>query len=295
MQAEATLAAASAAPTYSWVTRYGHLLLIAPLVVFVTAFMIVPCAIVLKNSFLLRGGMGGWVSLSNYIGVLTDPFYWQIIVRSLRISALATLAAAIVSYPAALYIYFSESRWRRVFLFLVVSPLFLSAIVRTYGWMMIFIPSGALNALLPESMEVSLMRTEFAVTVGLTHIYCPFMILAINASLAKQDKRLLIAAASLGASPIRIFCDVIFPLSVPGLVAGSIIVFAVSMTAFGTPVLLGGSANKTLAFMAYQKNLMLANPYEGGAVAVILVVLSMGVVWLMGIWSRTAFKRLGVS
>jgi putative spermidine/putrescine transport system permease protein len=115
------------------------------------------------------------------------------------------------------------------------------------------------------------LNTQTAIVLGLVHIYVPFMVLAINASLLKVDRRLLSAAASLGASDWRAFRDVLLPLSIPGIQSGCVIVFASAMTAFATPLLLGGSSNKTMAYIIYQQNLLLANWNMGGAVAFVLL------------------------
>jgi putative spermidine/putrescine transport system permease protein len=134
---------------------------------------------------------------------------------------------------------------------------------------------------LPEGHALRLQNTLAAVVAGLVHIHVPFMILAINASLQKVDRRLLTAAASLGASNGRIFRDVLLPLSFPGVQSGLVLVFASSMTAFATPMLLGGSANKTMAFMIYQQNLLLGNWNMGGAVAFVLLAVTLGIVFAM--------------
>jgi putative spermidine/putrescine transport system permease protein len=260
---------------------YKAAALLLPTLAIAVFFFVIPMAAVLVNS--LSTGVAGTrqYTLGNYLSILTDDFYWEVILRTLRISLLTTLVSLLLAYPAALYIYFSESNWRRVFLLIVVSPLFISVIVRTYGWMVIFSPNGLIDALLPERFAVRLLNTQAAIVIGLVHIHMPFMVLAINASLQKVDRRLLSAAASLGASHWRSFRDVLVPLSVPGVQSGCVIVFATSMTAFATPVLLGGSANKTMAYMIYQQNLLLANWNMGGAIAFVLLAITLVCVFAM--------------
>ncbi len=266
-------------------------LMLAPALLIAALFFVVPMIAVFVNSFTVESGGATHFTLSNYTDFLSDDFYWEIMLRTLRISLITTLVALMVGYPAALYLYFSQSRWRRVFLFLVVSPLFVSVIVRTYGWIVILSPNGAINALLPEDYKLSLMHTDTAIVLGLMHIYIPFMVLSLNASLVKVDKRLLAAAASLGASNWRIFRDVLFKLSLPGVLSGSVIVFAISMTAFSTPVLLGGSSRKTLAYLVYQQNLLLANWHAGAAIAFVLLAMTLIIVKLITLAAERGTKH----
>lgn len=257
-------------------------LLLMPVLAVTVFFFVIPMAAILMSS--LKEGAPGAThyTLNNYISVVTDDFYWEIMLRTIRFSALATIVALLLAYPAALYVYFSRSNWRRVLLLIVVSPLFISVIVRTYGWMVVFSPNGLIDAMLPEKYALRLLNTQTAIILGLVHIYLPFMVLSLNASLLKVDQRLLSAAASLGASGWRSFRDVILPLSLPGVQSGCVIVFASAMTAFATPMLLGGSANKTMAYMIYQQNILLANWNMGGAVAFVLLAMTLAFVFFMG-------------
>jgi putative spermidine/putrescine transport system permease protein len=270
--------ASSSSSSRSWTTLS---LMLGPAILVSVLFFVVPMLVVLANS--LTGGEGDrtYFTFANYVQVVTDGFYWEVLGRTLRISALTTAAALLLGYPAALYLYFSQSRWRRVFLFIVVSPLFVSVIVRTYGWIILLSPNGAINALLPDGYKLRLMHTQFAIVLGLMHIYIPFMVLSLNASLSNVDKRLLTAAASLGASTRRIFLDVLFPLSLPGVLSGCIIVFSISMTAFTTPILLGGVKNKTMPYLIYQENLLLSHWALGSALAFVLLTITLTIVFLM--------------
>ncbi|MDP0930305.1 ABC transporter permease [Paracoccus onubensis] len=264
-----------------------------PAILVVTIFLFIPFAVIFQNSMTIPSEGGFAWSVKNYTTILGDSFYWEIIIRTLRISLITTAAALLLGYPAAMYLYFSKSRWRRVFLFVVVSPLFISVIVRTYGWLIIFAPSGALNAMLPEALQFPIYKTETAIVIGLMHIYIPFMVLALNASMAKIDGRFLSAAYSLGASRVMAFRDIMLPLSRPGILSGTIVVFSVSMTAFSTPVLLGGSSNKTMAYIIYQKNILLANDHEGGALAIILLLLAMVSLTVFNTIGDAAARRRG--
>lgn len=257
-------------------------LLLLPTLVITVFFFIVPMTAVFLNSLSVNLPAGARVfTLRNYISIVTDDFYWEVMLRTIRFSAISTVVALLLAYPAALYVYFSESNWKRVLLLIVVSPLFISVIVRTYGWMVVFSPNGLIDGLLPAGYALRLLNSQIAIVLGLVHIYIPFMLLSINASLLKVDRRLLQASATLGASDWRGFCEVLLPLSIPGIQGGCVIVFASAMTAFATPLLLGGSANKTMAYMIYQQNLLLANWNMGSAIAFVLLAVTLFFVFLM--------------
>jgi putative spermidine/putrescine transport system permease protein len=256
-------------------------LLLLPTLVITVFFFIIPMAAVFTNSVTTTTTAARQFTLANYVDIVTDDFYWEVMLRTIRFSGLATIVALCLAYPAALYIYFSESVWKRVMLLLVVSPLFISVIVRTYGWMVVFSPNGLIDGLLPRGYGLRLLNTQTAVVLGLVHIYMPFMVLSLNASLQKVDRRLLTAAATLGAPDWRAFRDILVPLTLPGIQSGCVIVFASAMTAFATPLLLGGSANKTMAYMIYQQNLLLANWNMGGAVAFVLLGVTLVFVFAM--------------
>lgn len=267
---------------------FAPVLMVGPSVLFSTLFLITPMAVLLGYSLSDRVDGETVFTFGNYVRLVTDSYYWEVLFRTMRIALLTTICALLLGYPAALYLYFSESAWRRVFLFVVASPLFVSVIVRTYGWIVILSPSGALNWMMPGLFERSLLHTEAAIVIGLMHIYLPFMVLSLNASIYKIDRKLLSAAASLGASNWRIFRDIFLPPSLPGVAAGCIFIFSISMTAFSTPVLLGGSSNKTLPFVIYQRNLLLADWHLGSALAFGLLIVT-----LVCVQGLTRFLRRG--
>lgn len=248
-----------------------RILIAVPMVLASICFLVAPLLVILFNSLTVTMTGQASFSLGNYAKVLADGFYWDVLLRTVRISLLTTVITLVLSYPAALYLYFSESRWRSVLLFIIVSPLFVSVVVRTYGWIVLLGNEGAINSMLPSAYRMKLLRTEGAIVLGLMHIYIPFMVLSLNAALVKVDRKLLSAAASLGASSLQMFRDILWPLSIPGILSGCMIVFAISMTAFTTPVLLGGAGNKTMPYLIYQQNLLLSNWHVGSALAFVLL------------------------
>lgn len=276
-----TLAAVTRSNTsLHWPLGNLAFLLLAPAVLFSVGFFLVPMSAIFLSS-VDDGPAGIGFTLSHYASIVTDGYYWEILFRTIRISIYTTIAALLISYPAALYLYFSTSRWRQVFLLIAISPLMISVVVRTYGWIVVLTPNGALNAIIPGGLPFRLLHTELAIILGLVHVYVPVMTISLNAALTKIDKKLLSAAASLGAPNRRIFRDVLLPLSKPGVIGGCTIVFAIAMTAFATPVLLGGSQSKTMPYLIYQRVMLISDWHLGSALAIVLFVAAMICVFLL--------------
>ncbi len=211
-------------------------------------FFLLPLVYLFAVSFAERSPYGTirWVlSFGNYVRAF-QPLYLEIYWRSLRMAALTTVATALLAYPVAYTIALVASpRWRSALLLLVVIPFWTSFLIRTYAWMVILRTEGLVNNLLLALHLIHdplrLLYTPFAVFVGLVYGELPYMILPLYAVLQKLDRSLLEAAADLGAGRFRSFWRVTLPLSVPGLVAGSVLVFIPSIGAFITPDLLGGA------------------------------------------------------
>lgn len=226
--------------------RLGARLLLLPAGAWLALFFVVPLAIMasyaLRPRHILGGVYGGWTT--THLERLVEPLYLQILGRSVLLSAVATLIALLVSYPMALVIA-RATRWRALLLFLVVLPFWTSFLVRTYATIFLLRDTGLLNQALVGSGLIAeplqLLYTTGAVLFGLVTGYVPFMVLPIYASLEKQDPALLEAAEALGARGWRRFWRVTWPLSLPGVMAGSALVFIPALGSFLTSDLLGGA------------------------------------------------------
>ena len=211
-------------------------------------FFLLPLVYLFAVSFAERSPYGTiqWVlGLGNYVRAF-QPLYLEIYWRSVWMAALTTVATALLAYPVAYTIALVASpRWRSALLLLVIIPFWTSFLIRTYAWMVILRTEGLVNNLLLAlhltHEPLRLLYTPFAVFMGLVYGELPYMILPLYAVLQKLDPSLLEAAADLGAGRFRSFWRVTLPLSVPGLVAGSVLVFIPSIGAFITPDLLGGA------------------------------------------------------
>jgi putative spermidine/putrescine transport system permease protein len=260
-------------------------LLVLPATVVFVIFFIAPLVTLTINSFYDYGRLTGIVhvfTLKNYQRIWLDSFYLEIVGRTLRLASVTAVITILVGYPVALYLTLASARVRGIIIFLVLSPLLVSVIVRTFGWVMIIGPNGLLESLLaPLGAEgVHFLHTEAAVIVGLVNVLMPFVVLAVVTALQAIDPAVPLAAASLGASPWRVFFKVILPLSLPGLLAGMLIVFSLASSSFVTPAVLGGSQFKVLSTIMYQQALILQNWPFAAAVAITLVLIVLVVVTL---------------
>jgi len=183
--------------------------------------------------------------LENYVFLLSDPLYVSALLSSLRIAALSAFIALLVGYPIALGIARAPERWRPILLLAVALPFWTSFLIRVYAWMGILRNEGLINGALMGlgviDTPIPMMQTAFAVHLGIVYSYLPFMVLPLYATLERQDASLLEAAADLGATPWRAFWTVTFPLSLPGVAAGFLLVFIPAVGEFVIPDLLGGS------------------------------------------------------
>jgi spermidine/putrescine transport system permease protein len=223
-------------------------LLTAPPLIWVTVFLLVPYALMFCYSFWSVSAsqtiVHAW-NLDNYRELLQKSVYWQTLLRSMWIAVRVTLFSLTLGYPLAYFLSFYAGRRKDLLYQLVIIPLWVSYLVRAYAWKTILGSDGVFNTLL-QYLHLTrrpldfLLYSPFAVVLTLTHIYTPFTILPIYAALEHIPRNLVEASHDLGATPFQTFCRVIFPLSIPGVVAGATLAFVLSLGDFLAPLLLGG-------------------------------------------------------
>lgn len=256
------------------------LLLAAPLAVFLVLFLVPLLNLFALSllSFDRTTGRLGDVTLGNYVKFLGDPFYLAILWRTLKLGLLTTLATLLLGYPVAYHLRAASGRRRAYLTLLILAPLLISVVVRSFGWLVLLGPNGLVNSFLVWLGVVSdplrLLYTESAIVLGLTHVFLSFMVLSIAAALQRIDPALLRAAQNLGATPRQAFLRVVLPLSLPGVAAGSLIVFTLASSAFITPAMLGGPRVKVMSYLAYQQTLLLSDWPYGSAIAFVLLALT---------------------
>lgn len=288
------LAHPTTATVGSWWGRLARpapwLLLVAPATLFLAALFVVPGLRILSFSFMVERPSGGepavW-TLEHYQKLFTEPLYQSVMLRTFRIAFLVTLADLLVSYPIALAIVRIRSSWVRAFLvFAVISPLLTSIIVRTYGWMVILSDQGPINRLLlglgVVNEPIRMLYNEFGVTIALVQVFVPFMVLSLVSSIQTIDPALEQAAASLRANRLQTFLRVTLPLSAPGIVTGSVLVFILALGSFVTPVLLGSARTLMAAVLIRDQILGLYVWSFAAAVTAVLLVTTLLILAVYG-------------
>jgi putrescine transport system permease protein len=266
--------------------RLGRLLLIGLPFLWLGLFFLLPLVIVVKIS-LAQSAIGIppytplvaegrlQASLANFALLLHDDLYLRAWLGSLGNAALATVLCLLAGYPIAYAVARAPGVWRQLLLFLVVLPFWTSFLIRIYSWIAILKPNGLLNQLLLALgvivAPLPLLNNFFAVELGLVYSYLPFMILPLYGSLAKLDQSLLEAAADLGARPLPAFLRVTLPLSLPGIIAGSLLVMIPAVGEFVIPDLLGGPDTLMIGKVLWQEFFDNHDWPVASAVAVVLI------------------------
>jgi spermidine/putrescine transport system permease protein len=257
------------------------LLLIAPADFYLVLAMILPLLLVTGLSFLSRGEYGQVVfkfTFDNYVS-LFNPVYAQIMVFSLLVGVGTTAFSLLIGYPMAYYIARAPARKRSLLLFLILLPFLTNFIIRIFAWMMILRSGGLLDSVLMSlhitKAPLNLLYTPTAVMIGMVYEFLPFMVLPLYTSLEKVDNSLLEAAADLGAPPWKAFLRVTLPLSVPGMIAGTILTFIPAMGMFVVPDILGGAKTILIGNVIRNQFLTARNWPLGAAFSMVLMLLTM--------------------
>jgi len=253
--------------------------LTGPALLVFLGLVLIPLGMTVLLSFYDWGQYKGIVpdfTLKNWREIATDSYFLEIFLRTFRIAILVTLFSIVIGVPEAYILNRMSPGWRSLCLLAVIGPLLVSVVARTLGWALLLGPNGLVNqgliALGLIGTPLEFMFTETGVVVALTHVLIPFMILAVWASLQRLDPQIENAASSLGAGFVTIWRRVILPQIVPGILSGSIIVFALAASAFASPAIIGGRRLKVAATLAYDEFLNTLNWPLGAAVAVLLLV-----------------------
>ena len=272
-----TALSASAAPSRA--STLGRALMMLPAVLLILCLLLLPLLQMIDAS-LHRAEFGRLLSgltLANYAEILRSQRYFALYGSTLFYAGCVTVLCALLGYPVAYHLTRASARWRGALYFIIVAPLLINAIVRTYGWLLVLDRHGILNSFL---LSIGLIKSSLVLTgnalgmvIGGTQVFLPFMILSIATSLQTVDRKLLESSEILGASPLRTFWRVLLPLSMPGVIAGSILVFSLMLGAFVTPLILGGSATKYLSVAVYTDALVLFNLPRATALAIVLLVI----------------------
>lgn len=266
--------------------------LLGPGLTWLALLLVVPCALVFVYSFFERGTYGGIdyvFTLENYARA-TDVLYLKIFWQSFKIAALTTLLALLLGYPTAYFIALSPARWQSTLLILAILPFWSNFLIRTYAWMVLLNREGLINqglrALGLTEEPVALLYNDFAVVLGLLYAYLPFMILALYASISRLGPALREASTDLGGNFWQTLTHVTLPLTAPGIVAGCVFVFVLSIGNFIAPDLLGGGRTVMVGNLIYDQFLSARDWPFGSALAFLLIAIMLMLLfaqaWLVG-------------
>ena len=247
----------------------------------VSCLILVPIGWLFYLSFV---GRDGSFSFENYTRMLDSKAYIRIFITTFKISFLTTLICAIIGYPLAYFMSQLPKKWAGICMIGVLIPFWTSLLVRTYAWLVLLQKKGLLNNVLIDleiiTEPIKFVHNTSGTLIGMAHIMLPFLILPLYANMRSIDKDCVRAAASLGATPSRAFWTVFFPLSIPGLVAGLLIVFVLCLGFYVTPAVLGGG-RVIMAAMKISSNIELYFSWgAASALGVVLLVVTMVILFI---------------
>ena len=256
--------------------------LLVPATIFVAIGLMVPIAILFRyslNAFVPGKLMVDALTVANYVKFFTDPFYLQVLWRTVRVAVACTFFCLIFGFPLAYVLARTQSRYKNLLVMAIVLPLFVGNAVRAAGWMVAFGSKGFVNASLMGmgviSTPIEIMYTETAVVIGIIAVNMPFMVLTLQSVIEGIDRNVEEAAFSLGAPPMTMAVRVLFPLALPGILAGVILTVILAMNAYATPVLLGGPKFQTMGPLVFSTFAQQNNWPFGGAVSFILMTVTL--------------------
>jgi spermidine/putrescine transport system permease protein len=269
------------------------LLLVLPGFLWLVLFMVLPCAIIFITAFFERGVYGGVdysaVTADNFRRAF-DPLYLSILLDSARIALSATVLSILIAYPAAYAIGRTRPALQPALLVLVLLPFWSNYLIRTYAWMVLLNREGVINGFLrwlgAIDQPLPMLYNEFAVIVGLIYNYCPFVVLAIYAALQRLDPSYAEASRDLGAGAAITFLRITLPLTMPGVAAGAVFVFVLSIGNFITPDLLGGGRLQMVGNLIYDQFLTARDWPFGATLSLILIAVMTALLFLQAVGSN---------
>jgi spermidine/putrescine transport system permease protein len=269
-----------------------RVLLLGPGYAYILVLFIIPLGLIISLAFFQRGRFGGVIyepTLANFERAI-QPVYIQVLIDSVIIAGITTFLALLIGYPTAWVIANLPRRWRVIALILVVLPFWTNFLIRTYAWIVLLnregVVNGALRAFGIIDEPLTLLYTDGAVVAGLLYAYLPLMILPLYSSIERLDPELREASANLGATPARTFISVTLPLTMPGVLIGSIFVFVPSIGNFVIPELLGGGKTVMVGNLIRDQFLKARDWPFGSVLAIVVIVSLMGLLVLQSWLSR---------
>lgn len=252
--------------------------MLSPVIIWMLSFFIVPVLLIILISFFSRGQYGNIVvsfNVDNYIRLI-NPLYFKIFLKSMFIGLLTTILCLLLGYPFAYYVAKAPKKVRGILLLLVILPFWTNSLVRTYAWIILLRTEGIINSYLMRlhiiNNPLTLLYNDTAVMIGMVYMMFPFMVMPLYASIEKLDLSYLEAAADLGAVPYKAFMKITLPLTMPGIMAGCLLVFVPTLGYFFIPDLMGGSKTVLMSNLIKNQFLTARDWPFGSAISVILIL-----------------------
>lgn len=256
-------------------------LLLLPGLLLIFLFLVLPILRTILPSF----GVEGVPSLERYLKFFGDPFYVQVFLRTLKIALITSLICVALALPVSFYISRTKISRRGLLLSLATFPLLTNTVVRAFSWITILGTEGVLNDLLLKlgliSSPLKLLYTEGAIVVGSVYLFLPIMLTSLVGVMENIHEETLEAAQSLGANRFVTFLRIVIPQAMPGVIVGSVLVFAGTASAYSTPLMLGGNRNMLMSTLIYQQAMLLDNWTRASVIATIMIITSYIIVGLL--------------
>lgn len=268
-------------------------ILIFPGVVLLCFFLVLPLLSSLIPTFFPRNSF----SFQLYSEFFKDSYFMGVLWRTLVNSFFVTLICAVFGLPVSYVISGVSKKWKGILIALTLFPLLTNSVIRSFAWITILGKNGVINSLLLQwgiiKEPITLLYTDFSIIIGSVYLFLPTMVMTLIGVLENVDDDILEAASTLGLSPIKIFLKIIFPLSLPGMLVGSVLVFTGTLTAYTTPQLLGGNKKMMLATLLYQRATALGDWTSASVIALVMIVITFIVMKGFNLLAKSMDKRGG--
>ena len=252
-------------------------IMLVPGLVILLVCLAIPLLRVLAPSIFSEG-----YPFQSYVEFFKDEYYLKIFLRTVKIAVITTAVCMVGGIPTAYFISRCDKKWRGLLLAASIFPMMTNSVIRSFAWINILGSNGIINkfllALGLADKPMKLLYTDFAIIIGSIYLFLPLMIVTVTGVMENIDDDMMEAAQSLGAARMEAFMKVIFPMSLPGIIVGGILVFTGTLTAYTTPQLLGGNSNMVMATLIYQRAMSVSDWTGASVIAFIMIVVTLAVI-----------------
>ncbi|MBS5607433.1 ABC transporter permease [Enterocloster lavalensis] len=252
-------------------------IMLVPGLVILLVCLAIPLLRVLAPSIFSEG-----YPFQSYVEFFKDEYYLKIFLRTVKIAVITTAVCMVGGIPTAYFISRCDKKWRGLLLAASIFPMMTNSVIRSFAWINILGSNGIINKFLLvlglADKPMKLLYTDFAIIIGSIYLFLPLMIVTVTGVMENIDDDMMEAAQSLGAARMEAFMKVIFPMSLPGIIVGGILVFTGTLTAYTTPQLLGGNSNMVMATLIYQRAMSVSDWTGASVIAFIMIVVTLAVI-----------------